>query len=80
MKTEVPQSDMIQWTADTSRLLESALRSHDPEMVATVQERISLRLGPKFAEMAVLTTITHLMETEDWSFVDLQTGEPSPLL
>ena len=80
MKTEIPQTDMVQWIANTSRLLKIALRIHDPEMVVTVKERISQRLGPKFAERAVLTAITYLMETEDWSFFDLQKGEPSPLL
>ena len=70
----------LQWAADTNRLLKIALRSHDPKMLSQVEKRISKRLGPEIAERAVLTEITNLIETEDWSFFDPQTGEPSPLL
>ncbi len=43
MKTEIPKTDIIQWAADTSRLLKVALRSHDPEMVSSLAKKESLR-------------------------------------
>lgn len=70
----------FQWEADTSRLLKSALRIHDPDGVATVFERISEKHGRRVAEDFLQITVTRLMSLENWSFFNEETGEPSPLL
>jgi len=80
MSEKIKPSDFIQWIADTSRLLKIALRSHDPEMVASVHDRIASRLGKIEADKTVFSMITHLITTEDWSFIDKETGKASPLL
>ena len=71
METE----DLRQWLADTSRLLKIGLRTHDTFTVDMAYKRISERLGEDFAEKSVYVMITHLMNTENWSFFD-ESGEP----
>lgn len=79
--TILPMEDeLIQWSADTSRLLKIGLRTYDPETVASVMARISARLGEDMAEAMLLETINQLMTTENWSFFDEETGEASPLV
>lgn len=71
--------DLFQWSADTNRLLRIGIRTHDPFTVDTVFWRIADRLGEYFAEYYVLSMITHLMNTEGWSW-ELPDGSPSPLI
>ena len=80
MSEKIEPTDFIQWNADTSRLLKTALRTHNPEILASVHERIASRLGESEADETIFSMITHLIETEDWSFIDKKTGEASPLL
>jgi hypothetical protein len=70
----------FQWEADSSRLVKTALRTHDPESLAVAIRRISLKCGSEVAENLVLHTITRLISSENWSFFDEKTGEPSPLI
>ncbi|HSW89708.1 MAG TPA: hypothetical protein VLH19_02450 [Patescibacteria group bacterium] len=74
-----PGKDNFQWEADTSRLLKIALRSHDPESLSTVMERMSEHYPPELVEKMVMDMMTRLMTTENWSFVD-EEGNESPLL
>lgn len=73
-------AEQLQWSADTSRLMKIALRNHNPQMVTQVMERISEKFGDDFAEEAVARMANHLMNTENWSFFDPETGKPSALL
>ncbi len=71
--------ELIQWNADTSRLMKIGLRTHNPDTMAAVHDRISEKFGSEFADSAIAQMITHLMTTENWSFFD-ENGNPSPLL
>ena len=68
-----------QWLADSSRLMKIALRTHDPEMLDTVYQRISEKYGELVAENSIYQMITHLITTENWSWEDAD-GNSSPLL
>lgn len=69
-----------QWLADTNRILKLGFMEHDPEVVALGMQRLTERMGSEFAEKTTLHFITHLMETEGFSFFNEETGKPSPLL
>lgn len=77
--TVINKRDLFQWSADTNRLLRIGIRTHDPFIVGTVFSRIADRLGEHFAEYYILSMITHLMNTENWSW-ELPDGSPSPLI
>lgn len=80
MAEEIFPLQPFQWEADSSRLVKMALRTHDPEMLAVAIGRISDKYGPDVAENFVLHTITKLISSENWSFINEKTGEPSPLI
>lgn len=72
-------AELVQWFADTSRLLKIGLRTHDVEIVDSVYLRIAERYGQEIAEKSVYQMITHIIETEGWEWEDAE-GNPSPLL
>lgn len=72
-------SEADQWNADTSRLLKIAIRNHDPEALAAVQQRIADKHGYRVASKATFLMITHLMNTENWDWV-MPDGSSSPLM
>jgi len=78
-KKERGLDEILQENADNMRLLKIGLRNHDPETVDAAMTRISDRYGEEIAESVVVTTISSLMETKDWSFV-LENGDSSPLM
>lgn len=70
--------EITQKNADDNRVLEIALKQHDPEMLDIAHTRISQRLGKRVADSVVFATITKLMNF-GWSFFDTD-DNPSPLL
>ena len=68
----------IQKNADTMRILRAGLRTHDPVVVDASYTRISEQYGKDLADVVIFDTITHLIETENWSFFDAE-GNPSLL-
>lgn len=71
--------DALQWNADTGRLLKIALRNHDPEALDAVQKRISEKYNCYIAAQCTYTMITHLINTENWSW-EMPDGSASPLI
>lgn len=78
--TEEGTPQPFQWEADTSRLLEMALRNHDQEMMISVRERMTQRYDPELIQLKIFHTINKLIIEENWSFEDPETGEASPLI
>lgn len=72
-----PMDELIQWNADTMRLLNIGLRNHDPVTVGAVYERIAARLGEEFATETICRRISSLMN-EGWVFA--KEGFVSPLI
>ncbi len=77
---QMARDEELQWVADTTRLMKQGLRTHEPLTVKGVYQRIAERYSPEMAEQWICEMITHLMNTEDWSFVNEETGEASSLI
>lgn len=66
--------------ADAQRIIDLGLQEHDAEVVGEGYKKLADVLGAQAAEQAVLDLISARIGSGEFSFVDEQTGEVSPLL
>ncbi len=74
LEARKPKENIIDWIANRTRVMKAGLRNHDDETVATVYEQVKERLGEGLAEQHFVHTVNRMIDGENFSFVDDNSG------